>query len=57
VIVEDAIAFLDRMQMLLSERVLDTAPDRSLVLHEIVEAVMRRFFFEQPVHTVIVISD
>ena len=36
--------------MFLGERIADAAPDGALVFHERVEAVVRRLFFEQPVH-------
>src|ERR1700730_6320829 len=38
------------MQMLLRNGVLDSAPDRPLVLDERVEAIVRGLFLEQPVH-------
>jgi len=50
VVVEDPVALLDRSQIPLRDRVLDAAPDRLLVLHQLVEVVVRRLFLEQPVH-------
>jgi len=52
VIVEDLIALLDGSEIPLRDRILDAAPDGLLVFHELVVAVVRRFFFEQPVHTI-----
>src|SRR5205809_1472222 len=51
VVVEDAVALLDGVKMLLRQRVPDAAPDRFLVLHERAESVVGRFFLHQPVHS------
>jgi hypothetical protein len=50
VVVEDAVAALDAPQVLLGERILHAAPHGLAVLHQLIEAVVGRFFFEKPVH-------
>jgi len=46
VVVEHLVALLDRAQVPLRDRVLHPAPGRLLVLHERIEAIVRRLFFE-----------
>src|SRR5256885_8613280 len=50
VVIQDPIALAHRPQMLLRQRVLHARPARPAFLHEVVEAVVRRFLLEQPVH-------
>src|SRR5207247_4247486 len=52
VVVQDAVASAYPPEVLLRQRVLHPRPARPPVLHEIIEAVVRRFFLEQPVHVV-----
>jgi len=51
VVVEDAVALLDRAKIPLRDRILHAAPHGLLVLYERVVAVILRFFLEEPVHT------
>jgi len=46
VIIKNPVALLHRVQVPLRDRVFHAAPHRRLVLHERIEAVVRRLFLE-----------